>query len=73
MWTFETIKGADLLTSSLVMKEEADGAWHLRWRLPWVRLLVEEGGQANDMSFYESFPTKGVKQAATYCFSNSST
>lgn len=57
MWTFETFKGAGLLSSSLVMKEEADGAGHLRWRLPWVRLLVEEGGLANGMSFYESFPT----------------
>lgn len=48
MWTFETIKGADLLTSSLVVKEEADEARHLRWRLPWVRLLAEKGGPANE-------------------------
>lgn len=69
MWTSEAVKGADLLTSSLVTKEEADGPRHLRWRLPWVRLLVEEGGQANDMSFYESFPaTKGVNQAVTLLF-----
>lgn len=71
MWTFEIVKGADLLTSSLVVKGKQMRRGTSDGGFPGSGSWLRRVGQP--MSFYESFPTKGANQAATDCFSNSST